>query len=523
MRISTHKALILAAGLAVFGEGQDIPVSNSPMERPALRRQNFLFSNMDLRSAFKAVSASGAVDIVLAPDVAGKVVSLQLTDKTWQEALLILCQMYNLKYLVEENYLYVLTMTEYNSQSVDNATAAQTAGSMAPLIRDIIKLRNAKARDLESSVTGLLSPRGKLNIVERNNAMLVFDTRQNIREIRAAVRALDVETHQVNILAHLIQVDSDALQELGVDWQFGSGNITQLSPTTAGKVPSLPAGSQSSYGVLGGTSQGGVSTGTGAGAGSGTGGSSGESGQGGGGVAGVAGATSQVAFGLLNGNLAIAVANLLQTAKGEVLAKPQITTLDNTQARIFMGEQVPIRVLDANGRQAIELQDAGTSLQVTPHVTADGRILLDLNPEKNSFRVDPSAGTILQKQSAKTTVVVNDGETVVIAGLTTKEETETEKGVPFLKDIPIIGYLFKHKAVQSRKRDLIIFVTPHIVRRSLAEEVARTDILEFEDAPLSERPGVYGDMRPQAPAAAPAAPAGLPAAPPPIQSAPSYE
>ncbi len=505
MRISTYKALFMAAGLALCVVGQEIPISNSPMDRPALRRQNFMFSNMDLRSAFKAVSASGGVDIVLAPDVAGKVVSLQLTDKTWQEALLILCQMYNLKYLVEENYLYVLTMSDYNSQSVDNATAAQSAGSMSPLIRDIIKLKNAKAKDLESSVSGLLSSRGKLNIVERNNAMLVFDTRQNIREIRAAVKALDVETHQVNILAQLIQVDSDALHELGVDWQFGSGNITRLSGANAGKVPSLPAGSASEYGVLGGTNQGGASGGGASSGSGGTGGGSGTTGQGGGGaVGGVAGATSQVAFGLLNGNLAIAVANLLQTAKGEVLAKPQITTLDNTQARIFMGEQVPIRVLDANGRQAIELQDAGTSLTVTPHVTADGRILLDLNPEKNSFRVDPSAGTILQKQSARTTVVVNDGETVVIAGLTTKEETETERGIPFLKDIPVLGYLFKHKAIQVRKRDLIIFVTPHIVRGLLSQEVARSGKLEIEDEPLSERAGVYGDIVPPRSAPAPA-------------------
>jgi type II secretory pathway component GspD/PulD (secretin) len=206
--------------------------------------------------------------------------------------------------------------------------------------------------------------------------------------------------------------------------------------------------------------------------------------------------------------LGVAVANLLKEARGEVLAKPQITTIDNTEASIFMGEQIPIRVLDANGRQAVQLQDAGTSLTVTPHVTADGRVLLDLKPEKNSFRNDPSAGVVIQKQSAHTTVLVNDGETVVIAGLTTKEESEVETGVPLLKDIPILGWLFKHKSHQTRKRDLIIFVTPHVVRTSGAKATA------MKTSGLEEREGVYGDL------GSPAASGGEPATNAPAASTP---
>ncbi|HKP94497.1 MAG TPA: secretin N-terminal domain-containing protein [Fibrobacteria bacterium] len=451
-----------------------------------MHRQNFNFSNMEIRSAFKALSASGRVDIVVAPNVSGQNVNLQLTDKTWQEAMLILCQMYSLKYLVEDNYLYVQNVADFNKSSVENATALQQAGSMAPLMRDIIKLKNAKAKDLEESVKGLLSPRGRINVVERNNALLIFDTRSNIHEIRAAVKDLDIETYQVNIQAQLIQVDADAMREIGVDWQFGvgSGAVSALRDN-AGKLPT----SKSDFSMLGTSNQSAQSSSSDAGSGgSGSSGSEGASI-----VGGVAGATTQLAFGLLNGNLAVAVANLVKNLKGEVLAKPQITTIDNAEARIFMGEQVPIRVLDANGRQAIQLQDAGTSLTVTPHVTADGRVLLDLNPEKNSFRVDASAGTILQKQSAKTTVVVSDGETVVIAGLTTKEETETETGVPLLKDIPLIGYLFKHTATVSRKRDLIIFVTPHIVAQANRGE----DLAKYEPKELKDGEGVYGDYTPK--------------------------
>ena len=489
MTVRTLRGLCLAACLSAAGFGDDITMPVNPPEKPggAAHRQNFNFSNMEIRSAFRGLSASGRVDIVVAPNVSGQSVNLQLTDKTWQEAMLILCQMYSLKYIVEDNYLYVMNVADFNKSSVENATALQQAGSLAPLMRDIIKLKNAKAKDLEESVKGLLSNRGRINIVERNNALLVFDTKQNILEIRAAVKDLDIETYQVNIQAQLIQVDADRLREIGVDWQFGvgKGDLTSLR-NNPGKLPTV----NSNFAGLGTSNHASQASAGGSGSGSGAGASTGGT------VGGVAGATTQFAFGLLNGNLAVAVANLLQTAKGEVLAKPQITTVDNTEARIFMGEQVPIRVLDANGRQAIQLQDAGTSLTVTPHVTSDGRILLDLNPEKNSFRMDPSAGTILQKQSAKTTVVVNDGETVVIAGLTTKEETETETGVPLLKDIPIIGYLFKHVANQTRKRDLIIFVTPHIVQQAYrGDDVAKNELNHYGDFKPSE--GVYGDYGPR--------------------------
>lgn len=480
MTFSIFRGACLAVCLATAALSQESPSSAAQAVGGPTHRQNFNFSNMEIRSAFKALSASGRVDIVVAPNVTGQNVNLQLTDKTWQEAMLILCQMYSLKYLVEEGYLYVQNVADFNKSSVENAAALQQAGSMAPLMRDIIKLKNAKAKDLEESIKGLLSPRGRINVVERNNALLVFDTRSNIHEIRAAVRDLDVETYQVNIQAQLIQVDADALREVGVDWQFGMGSgVLGALQNRPGKLdPTL----KTDFGMIGTSNHGSQSSEASSGAGAAA------------AVGGVAGATTQFAFGLLNGNLSVAVANLVKNLRGEVLAKPQITTIDNTEARIFMGEQVPIRVLDANGRQAIQLQDAGTSLTVTPHVTADGRVLLDLNPEKNSFRVDPSAGTILQKQSAKTTVVVSDGETVVIAGLTTKEETETETGVPLLKDIPLIGYLFKHMATSTSKRDLIIFVTPHIVASaSRPEELSRSEPRDMKDGE-----GVYGDYAPKA-------------------------
>jgi type II secretory pathway component GspD/PulD (secretin) len=158
MTFSIFRGACLAVCLATAALSQESPSSAAQAVGGPTHRQNFNFSNMEIRSAFKALSASGRVDIVVAPNVTGQNVNLQLTDKTWQEAMLILCQMYSLKYLVEEGYLYVQNVADFNKSSVENAAALQQAGSMAPLMRDIIKLKNAKARISRSPSKGC-SPR----------------------------------------------------------------------------------------------------------------------------------------------------------------------------------------------------------------------------------------------------------------------------------------------------------------------------------------------------------------------------
>ncbi len=446
--------------------------------------KDFSFVNTDIRTAFKTLASIGKVDIVVAPNVAGMNVNVELTDKSWQEAMKVLCQMFNLHYRTEQNYLYVENMTDFNKQMVENATAAQQAGAVAPLKREIVTIKNAKAKDLSNSIRDLLSPRGKLNVVDRNNALIILDTEANIREIKNSISKLDIPTKQVNIRAKLVQVNSDALRQMGVDWQLGtSGNVNPLI-SNPGKLPTT-----SQPGAVATSSPGGSISNAASAAGTGA------------AVGGVAGATSQVAFGLLNGNLAMAIAYMINDGQGEVLAQPQITTLDNMEAEIFLGEEVPQRVLDARGTPGIVNQEAGTALKVTPHVTGDGRVLLDLAPEKSSFRANPSGGQfIVDRQKAKTSVLVNNGETVVIAGLTSKEESSVETGIPFLKDIPLLGYLFKYKSSQMRKRDLIIFVTPNIVespkdKAALAE--AERSLLEQENSTTPEPKSSNSDI-PQA-------------------------
>ena len=151
-------------------------------------------------------------------------------------------------------------------------------------------------------------------------------------------------------------------------------------------------------------------------------------------------------------------------ASTEVLASPQVSTLDNTEAQVFMGDKISIRVIDDEGESSTQLVETGIKLTVTPHVSGDNRILLDLHPENNSYDYDTKGEVVISTQEAKTKVVVADGETVVIGGLTRNENQESESGIPFLKDIPILGNLFKYSRKQVIKKDLVIFVTPRIIR-----------------------------------------------------------
>jgi type II secretory pathway component GspD/PulD (secretin) len=149
------------------------------------------------------------------------------------------------------------------------------------------------------------------------------------------------------------------------------------------------------------------------------------------------------------------------------VAHPEITTVDNKEAKIQSGQKIPIKTFDPSGNVVITFEEVGTILRVTPHITSENRILMHLKPERSTYEFDPN-GIIINSNNAETNVVVENGQTVVIGGLTTQDVIENRKGVPVLKDIPVLGYLFGYTKKKVENRDLVIFVTPTIVGNDLA-------------------------------------------------------
>ena len=430
------KILTVLIMVASFATSWAAPAEGSVA--PNKKLYDFNFVNMDYEAIFRSVSVIAGVDILVAPDVKGKI-SLRVTKKTWQETLDIICNMNDLTWVIQDKYISIQRQSTYQAKQKKLADEEKQAEQNAPLVRKNFQIHHAKADELVKVLDNMKSNRGKISVVERTNSIIVYDTENKIEQMANALTELDVETLQIMITAKLVVVNSELARELGVDWTAAVGSAS-LTPGTVTTATGAAAGSSRISGAIRSFPNGkGTSPAVG-------------------------NASTAITASLLDNNLQIAISNLMGDASTEVLASPQVSTLDNTEARVFMGDQVSIRVIDDSGESSTKMVETGIKLTVTPHVTGDNRILLDLYPQNNSYGYDEKGEIVISTQEAKTKVVVADGETVVIGGLTRNENTESESGIPFLKDIPLLGNLFKYTRKSITKKDLVIFVTPRIIR-----------------------------------------------------------
>jgi type IV pilus assembly protein PilQ len=462
---------------------------------PNKKLYDFNFVNMDYDAVFRSVSVIAGVDILVAPDVKGKI-SLKVTKKTWQETLDIICEINDLTWVIQDKYITIQRQSTYQAKQKKMADEEKQLEDAAPLVRKNFQIHHAKADELVKVLESMKSGRGRITTVERTNSIIVYDTENKIEQMSNALGELDVETLQIMITAKLVVVNSNLARELGVDWTATMGNAA-ITPGVAGAATGSQAGSTRTSAAIRSFPNNGVSPA-------------------------VSGASTAITASVLDNNLQIAISNLMGDASTEVLASPQVSTLDNTEAQVFMGDKVSIRVIDDSGESSTQLVETGIKLTVTPHVSGDNRILLDLHPENNSYDYDTKGEIVISTQEAKTKVVVADGETVVIGGLTRNETQESESGIPFLKDIPLLGNLFKYSRKAVIKKDLVIFVTPRIIRNYIgnvelsepSEETAGAPEAKKVEAAPAQAPAAAPAAAP-APAqeAAPAEPAAAPEAP----------
>lgn len=366
-----------------------------------------------INAVFDQISKVGGVDIVVDPTITGKI-SLSLRDKTWQEVFAVICKMKGLYFENESKYLYVMTEAGYIAKKVETAQGIRNLESLDTLEKVLVKLKNTTAKDMVTPVQGILSERGKVTVAELTNTLIIDELPKNIGRIRDMIDALDREMLQISISAKIVEVGSGNQDDIGIKWSF-------FDKASGSKVSHL-AGTNIS-------------------------------------------ALETATFGILDQRgFSVALDYLFTQNNSEVVAEPQITTVENKEATIFMGSKIPVTIKGENGGEpTTEMVDARTELVVTPRVTGDGKIKLNLKPTKKSFEITDK-GPIINEQGAETEVSVQDGETVVIGGLTSDDNQHSEGGIPLLKDIPFLGALFKYDSNKKQKKDLVIFVTPHIVK-----------------------------------------------------------
>ncbi|MEW6049554.1 MAG: type IV pilus secretin PilQ [Candidatus Zixiibacteriota bacterium] len=411
-------ALVTALALPVGGAEE--------RKDPTQPIKNLQFQSADIRAVLTFLADYGGVNVVVAPSVQGTV-TIKLQDVMWRNAMDIIGRTYGLSVVEEKDYIRVLPQDDYRKEVTELEKHNQEQRQLAALETKIIKISNSTSDDIVSAVKSLMTERGKATSDARSNSIIIQEVPTNMQKVLDYIAELDKPARQIKISAQLVEVSSNDLRELGIKWT-AEGTYTSEKGNTYTQTAEVLANRNSDV-------------------------------------------AARYSVTALTGDwTASAIVEALEkSGKGKIIAHPEITTIDNKEAKIQMGQKVPIKQFDQSGNVVTRFEQVGTILTVTPHITAENQILMNLAPERSTYEFDPN-GVIINTSNAATHVIVEDGQTAVIGGLTTQDEVESVTGIPVLKDVPLLGALFRYSNKRTENRDLVIFVTPTIVDKDLASK-----------------------------------------------------
>ncbi len=373
----------------------------------------------DIKTVLRTISDFAGINIVAGSDVKGEVF-VHIKDSPWEEALDILLKAHGYGYRDEFGMIRVAEIKKLTKEEIEIQSSERKKEDLQPLFTEIIFVNNSDADELRTALQNVVSDRGRIDVDKGSNAIIISDIEKNIEKIKEMVQVLDQKFVQVDISAKIVEVDVEAKRELGIDWGLFSVHASGLSGTGRAQV-----------------------------------------------TTGISESAGNVMFGTVRswGELNVVLEALERANKANIISNPRITTLDNREATILVGKEIPLIVADEAGNPITELTKIGIMLRVTPHVNADRTITLDLHPEVSELQSEATAqgGVIIATSEADTRVIVKDGETAVIGGLIKKVETEVRTGIPILMDIPFLGAIFSSQSTAEKKQELVIFVTPTIV------------------------------------------------------------
>jgi type IV pilus assembly protein PilQ len=398
----------------------------------------------DIRTVLKAIAEFSGRNIVPGKDVRGTV-RVSLRNVSWQDALRTVLRSNGMDYADEGGILRVDEAAKLHAEAVERETARAKALELIPLETAIIKLNYANASELNTALQSAVSRRGQIQVDKRTNSLIVSDLPGNIETVTRMAQALDSTTPQIEITAKLVDVDAEALRGMGIEWnvapatpEFWTGVDDPANPGQ--KV--LPGGGpihNDDYSVVG----------------------AGEH------NTAISDPATRLTFGIFKdwASIEAQLSLLEQNRKANIISNPRVTTVDNREAKILVGQKIPLIVQDVAGNPVSQLQTIGIQLKVTPHLTQDKKIVMDLHPEVSDLSTQSTVqgGVIINTSEADTRVMVDDGQTAVIGGLIRTNDSHVRRGVPLLKDIPLIGMLFRSDNTIKQNRELIIFVTPRLL------------------------------------------------------------
>ncbi|MDF1545320.1 MAG: secretin N-terminal domain-containing protein [bacterium] len=420
------KIAVLAIGamLLIFGSLTSVIAEEEAAVDRGEPIKNLQFQAAEIRSVLTFLADYGGVNVVVSPDVKGTV-TIKLNDVEWRTALDIIGRTYDLAVVYEDaGYVRVLPNEDYRKETTENEQHRKQQQDLIGLETKVIKISNSASDDIVEAVKSLLTERGEAMSDTRSNSIIIREVPDNIASVEHFITELDKPAQQIKISAQLLEIFTTDIEELGISWDANGTYTTESGrsyPQSANLVDRV-----SDY----------------------------------------AGQYRVMAL-QSDWSAEAVVKSIINSGKGKVIAHPEITTIDNKEAKIQMGQKVPVKQFDESGNVVIVFEEVGTILRVTPHITAENQILMHLIPERSTYSFDPN-GVIINTSNAETNVIVENGQTAVIGGLTTQDEVEGVVGVPVLKDIPVLGIFFKYTNKRMETRDLVIFVTPSIIQNDLA-------------------------------------------------------
>jgi len=446
-------------------------VANAPEERPVYtgERLTLNFQDIETRAVLQLLADASGQNIVVSDSVTGNV-TLRLQNVPWDQALDIVLRTKGLDKRRQDNVIIVAPQAELAAREKADLAARKDVQELAPLRSEYLQVNYAKAQDMagliKTQTNSLLSPRGSVAVDDRTNTLLLQDTADRLADVRRLVATLDIPVRQVLIEARIVVVNNDFSRDLGA--RFGFTNNQKNGNTGLVTTTGTAAGTDLAIGSAITNAQGTgsiypISVPTGS-------------------AASnrynvnlpVSNPAGSFALGILGSNFIVDLE--LSAAQAEtqanIISSPRVITANQKEAIIEQGVEIPYQQSASSGATTIQFKKAVLSLKVKPQITPDNRIILDLDVHKDSVGtvIVTSSGVnvpSIDTRSIITQVLVNDGQTVVLGGILETNQRQDETKVPYLGDVPVLGHLFKNTSHKDNKDELMIFITPKIVREGV--------------------------------------------------------
>ncbi|WP_273432639.1 type IV pilus secretin PilQ [Chitinibacter tainanensis] len=409
------------------------------------------FQNVEIRTVLQVIAEFTGMNIITSDTVNGAL-TLRLKDVPWDQALDIILQAKGLDQRKSGNVMWIAPRDELASKEKQELEAKKQIAELEPTRTEYFSLKYTKADEMKTVLTDdkqkLLSPRGSAVIVPRTNQVIVQDIPSKLEQIRELIAKTDIPVRQVMIEARIVEAEDGFSRNLGVkfhglymkkDYGAAGGLTTKDYKTTGGESYPGPA-------LAGNTPQ--VSLPAAA-------------------IGGFNPASIAMMVAGSDGLLGLELSALEQDGKGKIVSSPRLVTADQVEAVIEDGQEIPYSESSQNGASTVSFKKATLSLKVTPQITPDGNVFMDVAVNKDSRGENTLSGPAINTKQIKTKVLVENGGTVVIGGIYIEDTTNTVTQVPMLGDIPVVGNLFKNRAQSTQKRELLIFLTPRVLQSDL--------------------------------------------------------